>query len=69
MTNYNDKVKTIYIDQRTLGLLDEVANNLSISRSALIRILINQYCKDRHHSFEDIKKQVDILTSGGGPNG
>ena len=61
MTQYNENVKTIYIDQKTLGLLDTVAENLSISRSALIRILINQYCKDRFDFFRTIEKQVDLL--------
>ena len=66
MSDYNENIKTIYIDQKTLGLLDAVAGNLSISRSALIRILINQYCNDKSNSFRAIGNQVDILTKKGG---
>ena len=66
MTEHNENIKTIYIDQKTLGILDAVAGNLTISRSALIRILINQYCKDKSNSFRTIEKQVDIITQKGG---
>ncbi|UCD13378.1 MAG: CopG family transcriptional regulator [Thermoplasmatales archaeon] len=66
MTDHNENIKTVYIDQKTLGLLDAVAKNFSISRSALIRILINQYCKDKSNFFRTIEKQVDIITQKGG---
>jgi hypothetical protein len=66
MAEYNENIRTIYIDQKTLGLLDMVAENLSISRSALIRILINQYCKAKSNSFRTIEKQVDLITQKGG---
>jgi metal-responsive CopG/Arc/MetJ family transcriptional regulator len=59
-------VKSIYLDPKTLELLDTVAEHLAISRSALIRILINQYCKETRDSFGDIEKHIDILTSGRG---
>lgn len=60
----NQHIKSIYLDKKTLNLLDKVTNDLSISRSALIRILINQYCKEKQGSFGDIEKHVDILTNG-----
>ena len=53
--------KSIYFDEKSLGLLDAFANQLSISRSSLIRILINQYCKDKQNSFEVIKQEIDLL--------
>jgi len=62
----NQNIKSIYLDPKTLVLLDAVAGNLSISRSALIRILINQYCKNKPNSFRTIENQVDILTQKGG---
>ena len=62
----NQNVKSIYLDSKTLGILDTVAEHLAISRSALIRILINQYCRETHGSFKDIEKHIDILTEGKG---
>lgn len=62
MSDHSDKIKSIYIDQKSLDLLDKVATSLSISRSALIRILINQYCKDNQQSLTDIERQIDIIT-------
>jgi len=62
MVEKNENIKSFYIDKKTLDLLDSVASNLSISRSALIRILINQYCRETHGSSEDIEKHIDILT-------
>jgi hypothetical protein len=62
MSDYTENIKTIYIDQKTLGLLDALADNLSISRSALIRILINQYCNEKSYDYSAIGKQVGILT-------
>lgn len=64
--NYIENVKTFYIDQKTLELLDNFANNFSISRSAVVRILINKYCKNKTGSYSDIQKRVDFLTDNGG---
>lgn len=43
--NYNHITKTIYFDNKTIELLDATSKKLSISKSALVRLLINQYCK------------------------
>jgi len=56
----NKNIKSIYLDSKTLEFLDRAADNLSISRSALIRILINQYCNDKQEDFKDTVKQIDL---------
>ena len=65
MIKHNDNIKTIYLDRKTLEFLDRAADNLSISRSSLIRILINQFCKDKKEDFEDEVKQVDLTKNRG----
>jgi len=65
MTEYNEKIKSIYLDQKTLEILDQMSGYLSISRSALIRILINQYCKSKKEDFKDIIKQIDFEINQG----
>jgi hypothetical protein len=59
-TNSKPIQKCVYLDEKTLDLLDKVSDYLSISRSAVIRILINQYCKGKKEDFKDIIKQIDF---------
>lgn len=44
--NHEPITKTVYFDNKSLQLVDGEAYKLSISRSAMIRILINKYCTD-----------------------
>jgi metal-responsive CopG/Arc/MetJ family transcriptional regulator len=59
--------KSVYLDEKTLDLLDKTSADLSISRSAMIRILINRYCTEKKSSFNDIEKHIDLLSNGRNP--
>ncbi len=53
----------IYFDAKTLETLNRIASKLSISRSAVIRLLLIKYCDREEDSLTEIENHVDSLLS------
>lgn len=52
----------IYFDAKTLETLNRIASELSLSRSAVIRLLLLKYC-DKEDNLSEIENHIDTILS------